>query len=699
MIDYTISDGICLLRLNNPPVNALDFGLLDALVASIDRANRDDAVKGIIIAGGDDQFSAGADVSIFEKLSSPDEAKRTSRLFQKAFDAVENSRKPTAAAVAGTVMGGALELAMACRFRAAAAGARFGMSEVKLGINPGAGGTQRLPRLVGVEAALEMLLTGRPKSADEAHRLGLVDAVCEKNRLVQVCRDSLLSQQPRDGASRLRDKIPDASALETIFSAAHKHIRSIRPEIIAPMQIMTAVRTGLLDSYEAGLIKEQEAFAACMQSPAARGLIHLFFATRRTGKPPEAGGAVSKDISRVAVIGMGTMGSGIAQAFAAAGKSVIALDTEPQRIEKGVAAIKSSLDRKVSRGALTREQAQAALNRVTAARDLHDAGGADLIVEAVFEDLEVKRSLLRRIEAVCRPDAVIASNTSTIDLDVLAANLETPGRLLGLHFFNPAHSMPLVEVVECQSTFPQAVASGLRCMKALRKTPILVKNSVGFAVNRVVIPYYMEAFQLLHEGAEAEAVDGAMKEFGFPMGPLATMDMTGLDILAFSDRQMQAAFPYHLPLPAIVRELVDRGDLGQKTGSGVYRYEGSDNTPRPSDRFRGILEDLRSKTGNPMRIFTTAAISERLVLRLVNEAFRVAQEGIILRESDLDVASVLGAGFPDFRGGVLRHAYDRGITTIISRLEALAETLGERFRPCPYLLKKTGEYHGSSAGN
>jgi 3-hydroxyacyl-CoA dehydrogenase/enoyl-CoA hydratase/carnithine racemase len=690
MIDFNISDGICILRLNNPPANAINFRLLEELTASVDRANSDEAARAIVIIGSDDHFSAGADVAIFEELKTPEEAKETSRRFQMAFDLVENSRKPTVAALAGTVMGGAVELAMACRFRVSVSNARFGMSEVKLGINPGAGGTQRLPRLVGVGPALEMLLTGRPKSADDALRLGLVDGLSEKGRLVETCRRFLVSPPQRERASRRSDKVSDASGIEKDFAVAHKLVRSIRPEIIAPLQIIDAVRTGLLGSYETGLLKEREAFARCMETLAARNLISLFFATRRTGKVPELDAVPSKGINRVAVIGMGTMGSGIAQAFAAAGKSVIATDLEPNKAVKGIEGIKASLDRKVGRGALTSKQAHDIQSRITAAAGIHEIWPADLVIEAVFENLEIKQSIIANVEAICSSGAIIASNTSTIDLDALAGKLRHAGRLVGLHFFNPAHSMPLVEVVECVTTSRDTCASAMRCMKELRKTPILVKNSVGFAVNRVFIPYFMEAFQLLEEGAEAHEIDAAMIEFGFPMGPLSTMDMTGLDILALSDRQMQAAFPYHLPLPRIVRELVEQGLLGQKTGSGVYKYEKGDSAAKPSDRFQTLLKRLRGQAASPMRAFAPKDIADRLVMRLVCEAFRVVEEGIVVRESDLDVASVLGAGFPDFRGGVLSYAYHYGITTIKSGLDALADQFGARFRPCHYLLKKTG---------
>ena len=691
MVDYSISNGICILRLNNPPANAINFQVLEALCLAVNRANTDNAAHGIIITGTNDQFSAGADVAIFEKIKTADEAKRTSRLFQEAFDAIETSQKPIAAAVVGTVMGGALELSMACHFRICAHGCRFGMSEIKLGINPGAGGTQRLPRLVGLEAALEMLLTGRPIGSDDALDLGLVDAVCEKDRLVETCRN-LIESSPRPiDASNRTNKVSDKPINEKAFLNAQKHIQSMRPENIAAAQIIEAVKIGLLDSYKAGLIKEQEAFAQCMETSVARNLIYLFFATRKTGKPPAMEAVKTKSINRVAVIGMGSMGSGIAQAFAIAGKSVIVLDADTRMAEKGLQGIKASLERKVRRGAITWEKALDISNCFTPIKSIDEIGQVGLIIEAVFENIQVKQSLIEQINNVCSPDAIIASNTSTINLDLLAEKLTDPGRLVGLHFFNPAHSMPIVEVVQCKATRPDIIATAMKCVKDLRKTPILVKNSVGFAVNRIFIPYFMEAFQLLEEGNAPQEIDAAMKQFGFPMGPLSTMDMTGIDILAMSDLQMQAAFPYHLPLPRATRELVAQGLLGQKTGAGVYKYGKGGISAEPNDQLVSIIDRVRLESGIVPRAINRDAIIDRLVMRLIGEAFRVFEEGIVLKESDLDVASVLAAGFPDFRGGVMKYAHEIGMDTVKTRLDTLAGQLGDRFRPCSYLLKKTGE--------
>ena len=690
MIEYSKSDGICIVRLNNPPLNTIGFDQFEELVAAVNRANDEEDVHGIIVTGSDDYFSAGADVNIFKEIDSAEEAIRTSRIFQEAFDAVENSQKPCAAAMAGIVIGGALELAMACHFRVCTRGAKFSSPEVMLGINPGAGGTQRLPRLIGAEAALRMFLTAKPISGDQALELGLVDKVCEADELIETACELLRSGERPTVTSQRTDKISDSAANDEAFKQAQKLIEKVRPEIIAPNRIIEAVRTGIDDSYQAGLKKEQEAFAECMETLATRNKIYLFFATRKTGKVSELQAASPTKIAATAVVGTGSMGTGIAQAFAASGLAVVMIDAVKEAVEKALVRIGKSLERKVERGRMSRHRADEMLGRISTAKSWDDIAGADLVVEAVFEDVAVKRTVMSQIEAVCRDDAIIASNTSTIDLDALADNLTNPKRLIGLHFFNPAHAMPLVEVIRGEGTEPGVIATTMKLVKDIRKTPVLVKNRAGFVVNRLFIPYFKEAFQLLEDGAEPRAVDAAMVDFGFAMGPLTLIDMAGIDILALTDKQMCSAFSHHLPLSRIAASLVERGRLGQKTDAGVYKYKKGDYTPQDSDLTRSIIAGVQKETGKTARGIDADEITDRLILRMVAEAFCVVEEQIAQRESDIDVAMVLGTGFPDFRGGVLKYAHDLGIDEVIRRLESLAERFGERFRPCKFLKEDSG---------
>lgn len=671
-----ITDDVCVLRLNAPPVNTLSLDLLADLRAAIRDANADARVSRIVITGTQEHFSAGADVAMFRDIKTAEDAIRISRAFQEAFRGIEDSSKPVTAALAGKMMGGALELAMACHHRVCTRGTVFSMPEVNIGINPGAGGTQRLPRLVGVEAALKMLLTGQPINAGEALKLGLVDAVCDAANLetsAQVCVGERRNTRERT------NKIADPVVNEAAIMMAHKRVAAGRPELIAPFVIIEAVRTGLVESFDAGLRAEQELFARCMDTLATRNKIHVFFATRETAKAPDLENTASRRVSCVAVIGMGSMGAGIAQAVLQAGLPVIALDENAAALQKGEQRIRESLEKRVAQGKLSPGLLGGILGMLSTTSDWNKIGNADLVIEAVFEDVAVKRAVLANVERAVSGNAIIASNTSTISFDTLARDMRHPGRFVGLHFFNPAHAMPLLEIIRHAAAAPETVATALCFAKIIRKTPVLVRNREGFIVNRIFLPYVNEAFLLLEDGAEPEAIDRAMVAFGFPMGPLTLIDMAGNDILVHCDAVLTRAFPHHGPPPPIVVELVARRMLGQKTGAGVYLYEKGNPKPLPNPVAQEIIAAARHRDGKSPRVISADEITQRLVLRMVAEALRVMEEGIAQRESDVDAAMVLGTGFPDWRGGVLKYARDMGLDEVKQQLQQLANRFGERF--------------------
>ena len=685
MIDYSVADALCVLRLNAPPVNAVTFELLQALQDAVRRANDDAAVQWIAIVGDEKHFSAGADVNIFRAITTGDAAIGTSRVFQDAFQVVEDSARPVAAAVAGKVMGSALELPLACHFRVCTKDAKFSMPEVNLGINPGAGGTQRLPRLVGADAALRMLLTGESVTAEDALDMGLVDAVCEGQELVP-CAQGLLESgaAPRRTGERT-DMVANAEDNAAAFAAADKLLAQARPEIVAPGKIADAVRVGIEESFASGLRREQAAFAECMATLATQNKIRLFFATRDTSKVPGLETAKPASVARAAVVGMGSMGAGIAHALIIAGVPVVVLDRDPEAVRKGMDRIAGSVHKRVRDGKMTQKRADGMIELLAEATDWQALAGVNLVIEAVFEDVEVKRSVIAEIEHACPGDTLIASNTSTISLDALAEGMQHPERLIGMHFFNPAHVMPLVEIIRRDTTPPDPIATGLKFAKAIRKTPVLVRNREGFLVNRIFIPYLKEAFWLLEDGASAADVDAAMVAFGFPMGPLALIDMAGIDILAHTDAVMAQAFPHHGRLSPIAVRLVQQGRVGQKAGSGVYKYEPSRYTPLPCEATEALIRDVQSEKGLDPGHVSTEEITQRLVLRMVAEAFCVVEEGVAQRESDVDAAMVLGTGFPDFRGGVLKYARDLGLARVVAQLDQFTERHGDRFAACDTL--------------
>lgn len=685
-VDYRVSDGVCVLRLRAPSLNAIDLELLDQLRRAIERAAEDGEAGGIVITGGQRHFSSGADVRLFERLSGREDAIGLSRLFQEAFQAVEDSSKPVAAALAGHVMGGAVELAAACHLRVAAEGTRFSMPEVRLGINPAAGGTQRLPRLIGLGPALKMLLSGEAIDAAEALALGLVDDVCPGDQLLGRAGE-LLHTRPWPRRTReQREKLNDAAANAEAIAGARRRVAAGRRELFAPARIVDAVVRGIEESFEAGLAEEQRAFADCVETPAAQNKIYLFFASRTTDKLPELAEVRPRHIGSAAVVGMGTMGTGIAQALLEADLPVVALDEDRAAVERGAERIGQSLRRRVERGRLGAEQAERKLGRLHRAGSWDELGSVDLVIESVFEDLGVKRDVLERLEAICSPQAILATNTSTLSLDELAGGMRHPGRLVGMHFFNPAHRMPLLEVVRRQGTSPEVLATAVATARRLRKTPIVVWGREGFVATRIFVPYVQEAFQLLEEGAVARAIDGAAVRFGFPMGPLELIDMTGLDILVHSHGVLSRAFPWHGPLSAVAVGLYERGHLGQKTGQGVYRYRPGDRTPGENP----VTAELVARSGRTGRVPSEGEIEDRLVLRMVAEAFRVLEERVARSGVDVDVASQLGLGFPDFRGGVVRYAEQRGLEAVRARLEELAGEHGARFAPCARLTVTEG---------
>jgi 3-hydroxyacyl-CoA dehydrogenase len=529
-----------------------------------------------------------------------------------------------------------------------------------------------------------MLIDGETIGAERAMQLGLIDRVASEADLFEACR-SLVAGQAKPRRTRERtDKTADPRANAALFENAWAKIVRTRPEIIAPRMILEAVRTGLEQSFTAGLEFEQAAFAECMATPAARNKIYLFFARRLTGKEPA--GVTALPIDRAAVAGMGTMGTGIVQSLVTAGIPTVARDEEDRFLDRGRQRIQASLDKRTSQGKLTASRAAEIIGRLTTTTRWEQLAGAQLVVEAVPEDLALKQSVLQRLEKVC-PDAILATNTSTLSLDALAAGLRRPERLLGLHFFNPAHHMPLVEVIHCQATPPEVVATGLRLVRTLGKTPVLVRNREGFIVNRLFVPYLQEAFALLEEGAEPAAIDQAMVDFGMPMGPLAVSDLAGLDVVLWAQQVLGRAFARHGALSPIVDRLLQRGHLGQKAGEGVFRYEKGDPTPRPSPTAEEIIVTARAQRGNGHGGLTPGLtadeIQQRLVLRMVCEAFYVVEEGLVERESDVDVATVLGTGFPEFRGGPIRYARTLGLDRVNAELENLAGRLGPRFAPAP----------------
>jgi 3-hydroxyacyl-CoA dehydrogenase len=649
------------IRLQSPPVNALSRPVRVALYDAILRAATDPAVKAIVVAGDAKSFSGGADIAEFrsgDMFSSRDPS--------ELLDLLESLDKPTVAAIDGTALGGGLELALGCHARVAARAAVVGLPEIKLGVIPGASGTQRLPRLVGLDAALRMMISGEAISAEQAGSMGLVDRVVDTNAVNAAIE--LAEALARTGAVRRtsRLEIRDSGDVKTDAATWQPVIERSKAPAFAAQQLLLCALDALLLPFEQAVAQERIRFLACNDSEAAKGLQHAFFATRAASKlPAEYKHVPARSIARVAIIGGGTMGRGIAMAVAQGDFDVSIIETDPQRAQGALEAIRNEYQRQVESGRIDAEQAARLKSLVQTGAEFSAVRHADLVIEAVYEDLDIKREIARRLGAACKPGAIIASNTSTLDIDLLAHESGRAGDFLGLHFFSPANVMRLMEVVQGKATEPSAMVAAMDFARRIRKTPVLTGVCYGFIGNRMLEPYLREVEALLLEGCTPTRIDAALEAFGMAMGPCRMMDLAGVDVVAsvVQQREKQGALPDDPHYRIVCRELARLGHFGHKSGQGFYTYEGR----RKVDDADGVaaVQALTKRLGlRPRGEVSAEEIVERCLYPLVNEGFRIVGEGIAQRESDVDVVWLTGYGFPAERGGPLFHARQLGLEVI-----------------------------------
>lgn len=684
--------GIAVITVDHPPVNALSQPVRAGLLEAVQAAARDPAVSGIVLACAGRTFIAGADITEFGRPHAEPSLARV-------LDALEHSGKPVVAALHGTALGGGLELAMCCSHRVAAPGTRVGLPEVKLGLLPGAGGTQRLPRLLGLDAALEAILTGRMlKVEDEA--AGVVDAVLE-GELTEAAV-AWLQGQLAEGLTprRVRELgVPGAEALPSgHFDAVRAQVVREAPGQVAPLQIVACLEAAATLPFEQGMNVERERFAECMRSPQSRALQHLFFAEREAAKVPDLPRETpTRVIRRVAVIGGGTMGGGIAMCFANAGREVTLIDTSESAVRRGLDVIERNYRRSVSRGRLDEATAMARLARITPADQLAAVSEADLVIEAVYEDLVLKQRIFAELGERARPDAILATNTSTLDVDAIAAASGAPERVIGLHFFSPANVMRLLEIVRGRETADEVLATCLRLAREIGKVGVVSGVCYGFIGNRMLEGYGREAGLMLLEGAAAERIDGVITDFGLPMGPLAMGDLAGIDVGARvrAERRGAGMLPADPRYGAVHDRLADLGRLGQKTGRGVYRYAEGSRRAQPDPEVTALIASLAEDLGVGQREIDDKEILERCLFPLVNEGLRILEEGIALRASDIDVVWVYGYGFPAWRGGPLHWIEEAvGLPYLLERLRLYATLLGNEYgywTPAPLLERLVAE--------
>lgn len=669
-----------IITVNNPPVNALSPGVPEGIIAHVNELAKDDAIRGIVLIGGGRTFIAGADIKEFGKITSG-QKKGVGELLQM-LEVLENSPKPVVAAIHGTAFGGGLETAMACHYRVAVASAQVGQPEVKLGLIPGAGGTQRLPRLAGVAKAAEMCAGGEPIKGPEALSCGIVDRVVDGD--LQAGAVAFIREIAAKGAPprKTRDLPMKPGDISAVREAVKKKARGM----LAPQKAIEAIEASITLPFDEGIKKERELFQECLFSDQSKALIHIFFAEREVAKIP----GITKDtpripIRRAAVVGAGTMGGGIAMTYANAGIPVLLKEVNQEALDRGLATIKKNYASTVQKGRLTQQQMDERLGRIEPTLSYDKFGEADIVVEAVFEGMALKKQVFAEIDKVARPDAILASNTSTLNIDEIASATSRPQQVIGNHFFSPANIMKLLEIVRGKQTSPAVIATCLELSKKLAKVGVVVGNCRAFVGNRMFMPYIREATFLVEEGAAIDAVDKALSDFGMAMGPLAVLDLAGLDVGWRIRKEYR-----HLEPPgrkAFVAEdrLCEQGHFGQKTGAGWYRYEAGSRTPLPNPEAARLAEEAAREGGIARRTITPEEIVERTVYALVNEGAKILEEGIAMRAGDIDIIYVYGYGFPAYRGGPMWYADTVGLKRVLERVRQFEQQHGESWKPAPLL--------------
>jgi 3-hydroxyacyl-CoA dehydrogenase/enoyl-CoA hydratase/3-hydroxybutyryl-CoA epimerase len=681
------ASGVARIVIDRPddPVNAIDVRLMEDLAAAIAHA-REARPKGLVVTSGKDgQFVAGADLGLLRGASAPD-LERASRAMQRVLNDLATLPFTTVAAINGPALGGGLEIALACDYRIVAdlPSARVGLTEVRLGLIPGAGGTQRLPRLVGIARALDLILTARQLAPKRALRAGVVDEVVHPAVLLRAASDHAArdpKRAPRGGATALERAMTHFAPARAIAlrRARESVMKETRGHYPAPLRALDAVATGLAHGFAAGLDAEARAFGELATSDTGHSLTSLLVTTLRQRKAALDGLGTPRAVANVGVVGLGFMGSGIAQAAASSHFRVRGRDRDAAAVAKGLATIRELTADAAKKGVFERREAARILGRVTAGPDLAGFAHADLVIEAVFEEIETKRRVIAELEQVLRPDAVIASNTSALPIADIARDARSPERIVGMHFFSPVHKMPLLEIVRPAGADPSAVATAVAVATALGKTPIVVRDGPGFYTTRVLSTMIAEAFAMLGEGVPIEAIDRAMTASGWPVGPLQLVDEVGLEVAAHAGKTVARA--RGITAPKIVDDLVAAGFQGKHKGGGFYLYDGR---RRPNPRVAEIA-------GRAMGPVVREDIAARLVNTFVNEAARCLEEGVLRSPAEGDLGAVLGLGFPPFLGGPFRYA-DAKRQEIVAALERFAAAHGERLAPVESLRSRRPFY-------
>jgi 3-hydroxyacyl-CoA dehydrogenase len=681
VVGTSLNDGIALVRVDQPPVNAMDRHMREGLKQAFSELRGNPAVKAIVLACVGRTFIAGADIKEFDTgMAGPG--------FHEVLRLIEDSPVPVVAAVHGTALGAGTEVALACHYRVAAAGAGFGLPELSLGIIPGAGGTQRLPRLIPFEAAVDMMLSGRPLPAAQAKELGLVDKVVTGDvaeGAVSYANELITAGK---GPRKTREQKPVAAEnAAAVLAAKRVEIAKTMFNRQSPLKLLNALQAAADKPFDEGLEVEKAVSASLEQATEARALRHLFFAEREVGKIPGISPDVKpRPVDRIGIVGAGTMGGGIAMAFANAGLPVTIIDAKQEALERGRSTITKNYERSVKRGRFTQAQMDERIKSIIFALNFDALKRSDLIIEAVFENMDLKKEIFRMLDMVAKSGAILATNTSTLDIDAIAAVTQRPQDVIGLHFFSPANVMRLLEIVRAEKTADDVLVTALTLARKARKVGVVAKVCYGFIGNRIMDPYGREAERCVLEGATPQEVDAALEDFGMAMGILAVYDMAGVDVGHLTRVALGNAFDRDPTFYRPSAMLTERGWLGQKAGRGYYRYQDGKRIVDPE--VVAMLHEEGQRLGVPQRKPDADEIRERCLYGMINEGARVLEEGIALRASDIDVVYTSGYGFPRYRGGPMFYADTVGLKKIYDRIRDFQRTLNPHYWQPAALLEK-----------
>ena len=689
-VSYTKDGDIGIITVNNPPVNALSHHVRQGLLESFIEANTDDTIATVLICDGR-TFIAGADITEFGKpLQAPS--------FLGTMEVIENLQKPSVAAIHGTALGGGLETALCCHYRVAVPSARVGLPEVALGLLPGGGGTQRLPRLIGPEAALQAITSGVPMAANQAQKVGVIDAVVDEGNLLEGAK-AFARALVADGAplKKVRDLSDKVTGVDlAIFDAARTQASKERRGFEAPQRCIDCVEAACTLPFDEGLAKEQELFRQVLTSNQSAAQRHIFFAERAAAKVND----MPKDtkplaIKKVGIIGAGTMGGGIAMNFVNAGIPVTILETSQEFLDKGLAVVRGNYERSAKKGRFTAEQVEQRMGLLTPTLDYAAIGDVDMVIEAVFENMDINKEVFAKLDAATKPECILASNTSTLDVNAIASVTKRPDKVIGTHFFSPANVMRLLEIVRGEKTSFETLATAQAVAKTINKIGVVVGVCDGFVGNRMLHYYGGQAEFMLEEGCLPHNIDDAIYDLGLAMGPLSMGDLAGLDV-SWRIRQGRG-LPERLPEGArycgIPDLICERGRFGQKTGAGYYKYEKGDRTRYPDPEIEALIVNYSQAKGIQRRDISREEIVERSMYALINEGARILEEGIAQRASDIDVIYVYGYGFPAYLGGPMFYADTVGLDKVYKRVCEFSEQDPASWQPAP-LLKKLAKEGG-----